>query len=385
MSDEKDRTEQPTARRLNQARADGQVPRSIELPAASVVLGALLILLMLGGWMMSHLGAVFANGFVFDRKTLDRPQLLPAVFGGQLGEAFLLIVPVLVFTVVAAIATSGVTGGFHFSLKAVQPKFSKLSPLAGFKRMFGTHALVELSKALLKFSLVGVALWASILHHMDGLMLLGRMNLEPAMQSAGQMLAESALWVACSLVVIALIDAPYQKYAFMKRMRMTKQEVKDEFKEMEGSPEVKAQIRRRQREMANLRMMQRIKDADVVITNPEHFAVALEYDPSGDGAPVLVAKGTDHMAARIREEAATHGIHIFQAPPLARALYFTTDLEQQVPEELYHAVAQVIAYVFSLEAQAPGQAQRQKPNVKLPASMLFDANGQKAPTARATA
>ena len=385
MSDEKDRTEQPTARRLGKAREDGQVPRSIELPAAGVVIGALLILLMLGGWMVSHLSAVFANGFVFDRKTLDRPQLLPAVFGGQLGEAFLLIVPVLVFTVVAAIATSGVTGGYHFSMKAVQPKFDKLNPLAGLKRMFGMNAVVELSKALLKFTLVGVALWASMLHNMDGLIQLGRMSLEPAMQAAGHMVAESALWVACSLVVIALIDAPYQKYAFMKRMRMTKQEIKDEFKEMEGSPEVKAQIRRRQREMANARMMQRIKDADVVITNPEHFAVALEYDPSGDGAPVLVAKGTDHMAARIREEAATHGIHIFQAPPLARALYFTTELEQQVPEELYHAVAQVIAYVFSLEAQSPGQAQRQKPHVKLPASMLFDANGQKATTARATA
>ena len=191
--------------------------------------------------------------------------------------------------------------------------------------------------------------------------------------------------MACSLAVIALIDAPYQKYAFMKRMRMTKQEIKDEFKEMEGQPEVKAQIRRRQREMANARMMQRIKDADVVITNPEHFAVALEYDPSGDGAPVLVAKGTDHMAARIREEAGTHGIHIFQAPPLARALYFTTELEQQVPEDLYHAVAQVIAYVFSLEARMPGQSQRPKPRVQLPASMLFDADGQPTSNARATA
>lgn len=385
MSDDMDRTEQPTARRLSKAREEGQLPRSSELPAAAVVIGSLMILSMLGSWMVHSLSALFANGFVFDRKTLDRPQLLPTVFGSQLGEGLLLIVPVLVFTVIAAILATGLTGGFNFSLKAAAPNFGKLNPASGLKRILGTQALVELGKALLKFTLVATALWLSVMHNMDALMQLGRMNLEPALHAAGRMIAESALWVAASLVAIAMIDVPYQKYAFMKRMRMTKQEIKDEFKEMEGSPEVKAQIRRRQREMANARMMQRIKDADVIITNPEHFAVALEYDPTGDGAPVLVAKGTDHMAARIREEANTHGIHIFQAPPLARALYFTTEVEQQVPEDLYHAVAQVIAYVFSLEARMPGQPVHQKPKVQLPASMLFDANGKRADTARATA
>lgn len=385
MSDEQERTEQPTARRLSKAREDGQVARSTELPAAAIVIGSLLILLLLGGWMVNHLSAVFAHGFVFDRKTLDRPQLLPTVFGGQLGEAFTLILPILLFTLVAAIAGSGMTGGYLFSLKAAAPKASKLNPVAGLKRMFGTHALVELSKALLKFTLVTTVLWLSVASHMDTLINLGRMGLEPAMQAAGSMIAQSALWIALSLAAIALIDVPYQKHAFNKRMRMTKQEIKDEFKDMEGRPEVKAQIRRRQREMANQRMIQRIQDADVVITNPEHFAVALEYDPSGDGAPVLVAKGTDHMAARIREEAGLHGVHIFEAPPLARALYFTTDLEKQVPEELYHAVAQVIAYVFSLEAKTPGQSGRAKPRVQLPASMLFDAAGQRVSTARASA
>ncbi len=385
MSDEQERTEQPTARRLSKAREDGQVARSTELPAAAIVIGSLLILLLLGGWMVNHLSAVFAHGFVFDRKTLDRPQLLPTVFGGQLGEAFTLILPILLFTLVAAIAASGMTGGYLFSLKAAAPKASKLNPVAGLKRMFGTHALVELSKALLKFTLVTTVLWMSVASHMDTLINLGRMGLEPAMQAAGSMIAQSALWIALSLAAIALIDVPYQKHAFNKRMRMTKQEIKDEFKDMEGRPEVKAQIRRRQREMANQRMIQRIQDADVVITNPEHFAVALEYDPSGDGAPVLVAKGTDHMAARIREEAGLHGVHIFEAPPLARALYFTTDLEKQVPEELYHAVAQVIAYVFSLEAKTPGQSGRAKPRVQLPASMLFDAAGQRVSTARASA
>jgi flagellar biosynthetic protein FlhB len=168
-------------------------------------------------------------------------------------------------------------------------------------------------------------------------------------------------------------------------MRMTKQEVKDEYKQMEGSPEVKAQIRRRQREMANSRMMDRIKDADVVITNPEHFAVALEYDPTGDGAPIMVAKGSDHMAALIRAEAAAHGVHIFEAAPLARAIYFTTEVEHQVPEDLYHAVAQVIAYVFSLEAASPMNPPRPKPLVKVPPSMLFNPDGKKAQAQGASA
>jgi flagellar biosynthetic protein FlhB len=190
------------------------------------------------------------------------------------------------------------------------------------------------------------------------------------------MIGESALWLSLSLLVIALIDAPYQKYAFIKRMRMTKQEVKDEMKDMEGQPEIKQQIRRRQREMANNRMIDKVKDADVIITNPEHFAVALSYDPTGDGAPLVLAKGSDFMATRIREEAQKHGVEMFAAPPLARALYFSTEVDHPVPETLYLAVAQVIAYVFSLADVQPGVAPMLKPKPKVPASMMFDANGK---------
>jgi flagellar biosynthetic protein FlhB len=182
-----------------------------------------------------------------------------------------------------------------------------------------------------------------------------------------------------------MIDVPYQKYAFTKRMKMSMQEIKDEFKQMEGSPEIKAQIRRRQREMANARMMDRVKDADVVITNPEHFAVALEYDPTGEGAPIMVAKGSDHMAALIRAEATAHGVHIFEAAPLARAIYFTTEVEQQVPEDLYHAVAQVIAYVFSLEAASPMNPARPRPTVKVPSNMEFSPEGLRASAEKAAA
>jgi flagellar biosynthetic protein FlhB len=380
-----DKTEEPTARKLGKAREDGQVARSSELPAAVVVIGALLMLLMTGGWLITRMANVFANGFVFDRTAINKPLLLPALFGDQLMASFITVMPIMVFTVVAAIVASGMTGGYLFSMQAVAPKGSKLSLINGLGRIFGTHALVELGKALLKFSLVALVLWWSLMSNMDGLIRIGQMGLEPALAAAGVMIMQSALWVALSLAVIAMIDVPYQKYSFNKRMRMTKQEVKDEYKQMEGSPEVKAQIRRRQREMANSRMMQRVKDADVVITNPEHFAVALEYDPTGDGAPIMVAKGSDHMAALIREEAKAHGVHLFEAAPLARAIYFTTEVEQQVPEDLYHAVAQVIAYVFSLEAASPMNPPQAKPKVKVPSSMLFNPDGSRLEKAGASA
>ena len=371
-----EKTEDPTERKLRNARDEGQVARSVELPAAAVTIGAILTLFFMGGYWIKQMAEIFASGFKFDRKTLDNPDLMVTAFAHQMGEAFLLIVPVLLVTAVLAILSSGATGGYLFSLKNTLPKFSKLSLLSGFKRMFGTNAAVELLKAILKFSLVTIVLWALVSRQMDPMMQLGQMAIEPALAAAGWMIAESALWLSLSLLVIALIDAPYQKYSFIKRMRMTKQEVKDEMKDMEGQPEVKQQIRRRQREMANNRMIQKVQDADVVITNPEHFAVALSYDPTGDGAPILLAKGSDHMAARIREEAEKHGVEMFAAPPLARALYFSTEVDQAVPESLYLAVAQVIAYVFSLADVRPGVAPMLKPQPKVPASMLFDANGK---------
>ena len=371
-----EKTEDPTERKLRNAREEGQVARSVELPAAAVTIGAILTLFFIGGYWIKQMAEIFASGFKFDRKTLDNPDLMVTAFAHQIGEAFLLIVPVLLVTAVLAILSSGATGGYLFSLKNTLPKFSKLSLLSGFKRMFGANAAIELLKAILKFSLVTIVLWALVSRQMDPMIQLGQMAIEPALAAAGWMIAESALWLSLSLLVIALIDAPYQKYSFIKRMRMTKQEVKDEMKDMEGQPEVKQQIRRRQREMANNRMIQKVQDADVVITNPEHFAVALSYDPTGDGAPILLAKGSDHMAARIREEAEKHGVEMFAAPPLARALYFSTEVDQAVPETLYLAVAQVIAYVFSLADVRPGVAPMLKPQPKVPASMLFDANGK---------
>ncbi len=371
-----EKTEQPTARHLRKAREDGQVARSIELPAAAVTIGAMLLIYLIGGVWFQRVSALFANGFSFDRKTLDNPQLLGVAFMHQMAEGLLLILPVLILTLVLALLASGATGGFLFAPKSIMPNFGKINPINGIARMFSARSLVELGKALAKFSLIALVLWILVERQMGQLMNLGQMGLEPAMAAAGMMIGESALWLSLSLLFIAMIDVPYQKFSFNKRMMMTKQEVKDELKDMEGRPEVKAAIRARQREMANARMIQKVKEADVVITNPEHFAVALSYDPTSDGAPILLAKGADHMAARIREEAHAHGVEMFAAPALARALYFTTKEDQSIPEALYLAVAQVIAYVFSLADVRPGQEPMAKPSPKVPRSMLFDADGK---------
>ena len=371
-----DKTEEPTSRRLEKAREDGQVARSTELSAAAVTISAVSLLFITGGYVVTKLAEKFAAGFNFDRKLVFSSNLLPAIFGHQMLEAYILIVPVLGLTVVVAIAASGATGGYLFSLKAVMPKASKLNPAAGLKRMFGVKALVELGKALLKFFLVTGVLVYVLNDNIDTLNLIGKMALEPALATAGKLLAKAALLITLSLVIIAMIDGPFQRWQFMKQMRMTKQQVKDEMRQSEGNPEIKGQIRRKQREMSNARMIDSVKNADVVITNPEHFAVALSYDPNGDSAPILLAKGTDEVAARIREEAQKHGIEIFQAAPLARALYFTTEIEHPVPEDLYYAVAQVIAYVFNLASITPGAAPVQRPKPTVPESMQFDTNGK---------
>jgi flagellar biosynthetic protein FlhB len=377
MADD-DRTEHPTARKLSTARQEGQVARSVDLSAAAITVGSMALIMYLGRSLFERLTHLFAKGFEFDRMTLDRPEMLIGIFGHQLLAGMTLVAPIIVLTLVAAIVSNMSMTGVHFSAKGFAPNWGKLSLINGLSRIFGKNAWIELAKSLLKFCLVCIILWFCLSHFQRDLLALGLMDLEPALAQAGAMLVRVGLWVSMGLVLLALFDVPYQRYIYIKGLKMTKQEVKDEMKNAEGSPEIKAQIRRRQREMANSRMIQRVKDADVVITNPEHFAVALEYDPNGDGAPILVAKGTDHMAARIREEAELHGIYIFPAPPLARALYFTTEAEHPVPEALYHAVAQVIAYVFSMEASSPMAAARPRPHVKVPESMAFNSDGSKA-------
>jgi flagellar biosynthesis protein FlhB len=276
---------------------------------------------------------------------------------------------------VMGLLVAGLPGGFIFSPQLIWPKFSKINPLSGLARVFGPRALIELGKSILKFTLIGVILLLTVMHNLDALLAIGRFTVEEATRQAGNMILDACFWMCLGLLLIAIIDVPIQKHQVHKSLKMTKQEVRDEMKDMEGRPEVKAQIRRKQQELATSRMMDRVKDADVIVTNPEHFAVALAYDPNSEGAPVVIAKGVDSLAFRIIEVARANGIETFQAPPLARALYFTTKLEQAIPEPLYYATAQVIAYVFSLTAYRPGEPGVKRPVVDVPPGMRFNPDG----------
>ena len=376
MADESaEKTEEPTGRRLEKARSEGQLARSIELPVAAMSLGAVGFFSLMGGWLFNGMSQLFVSQLEFDRKITDKAELLPGLFAQAIVDAFLLILPIMLMMYFIAIVSTVLSGGMVFSMGMLAPKFSKLNPLSGLQRIFGTKALIELGKAIVKFVVVGGILLLQVSNHMQELLSLANMDLNQAMAVAGKIIVDACFWLAMGLVLIALADVPIQQYQVHKKLMMSRQEVRDEMKDSEGRPEVKQKIKQRQREMANNKMMAKVKDADVVITNPQHFAVALAYDPNGEGAPILLAKGSDEMARRIREEAQAHAVELFPAPELARALYFTTQVDDPIPEGLYHAVAQVIAYVFSLnQSYAAGEGVL-KPIPVVPENMRFDSNG----------
>ncbi|MGB0188051.1 MAG: flagellar biosynthesis protein FlhB [Aequoribacter sp.] len=376
-SQAEDRTEEPTARRLQKAREEGQVARSQELSIAAMMIGIATTLLLAGPYFFDRLSENFASGFEFDRNVIFNDQLLTSAFAEQALAGFAAVLPIFILTVVIAILAAGLLGGYLFSGKALAPKASKLNPLSGLKRIFGLKALVELTKALSKFLLVGGISYLVISSSLEDLMASSLMDLNTALAHAGSLIGLGFLFVTLSLLVVVAIDVPYQMNEFKKRMKMTKQEIKDEMKETEGRPEVRAQVRQRQREMAMNRMIDAVADADVIITNPEHFAVALAYNPVTDDAPRILAKGADHIAATIREKAKSEGVPLFSAPPLARALFFTTEINESVPESLYYAVAQVIAYIFNLNSVNADGLVHAAPTVDVPEDLKFDSDGNR--------
>jgi flagellar biosynthetic protein FlhB len=370
-----EKTEEPTARRLQKAREEGQVARSHDLSSAVLLFTATLFFSFSGEWMFHKMGALFSSQLQFDRKIVDKAELLPALFGQSVFDAYLLILPFMCVLLFVSVLATGLSGGFIFSLKLAAPNFGKVNILSGLSRMFGLKAWIELCKSVAKFTVIGGILFLSVSNNIDDLINLNQLDLGLAVKHAGAIILDACYWMSLGMLFIAFIDVPLQRYQINQRLKMSKQEIKDEMKDAEGRPEVKAQIRRRQRQMANNRMMAKVKDADVVITNPQHFAVALVYDPNSDGAPTLVAKGTDELARRIKELALEEQIHIFESPDLARALYFTTALDDSIPEALYQAVAQVIAYVFSLNQSYAASRRLPKPTPKIPDNMKYDENG----------
>ena len=376
QDDSQDKTEEPTARRLSKAREEGQIARSTEITIAASVISVAIYIYLFGSALLGNVANIFARGLVFDSMAVLEPQVALGRLGDAAVEALLSITPILILTAVVVLACSGLIGGYNFSWKSLQPKASKFNPIAGLKRMFGLQALVNLAKSLAKFFLVGGVTYFLIDASITEFAEISLMALEPGLTASAAILTTAFLVASCTLIIIALIDAPYQLYQHNEKMKMSLKEVKDERKDTEGSPEVKQRIRQKQREVSTARMLEAIAEADVVITNPEHFAVALAYDPSSDDPPKVVAKGTDYIAERIRERAGEEGVPLFQSPILARALFFTTELDAFIPEPLFEAVAQVIAYIFNINSINRSNMTQSKPVPRVPDDMIFDSDGR---------
>lgn len=357
-----EKTEQPTSKRLQDARKRGQVARSQELQTVLLLLSSASVFLIFGDSMLDGLKHALESALTFDDALRVDSTDLPLIFIEELGVMFSAIIPLLVVTVMANIIGSGVVGGWIFSREVLAPKLERISPLKGFARIFSVRSLVELVKAVGKFILVGVFVAVMLWSFVGPLRLLPQTNLNIALLQGSNMMLDVFLYASLSLVLVVLIDIPYQLWKHRKELMMTRQEVKDELKQSEGKPEVKAAIRARQREMAQRRMMDALEGADVVITNPVHYAVAVRYDSSRSNAPIVVAKGKDLLAAMIRERAQEKDIPLFPAPPLARAIYHSTPLDKAIPQSLYIAVAQVLAYVYLLK----NTAKKQREDIPVP-------------------
>ncbi|HKZ11305.1 MAG TPA: flagellar biosynthesis protein FlhB [Rhodanobacteraceae bacterium] len=348
-SDDQEKTEPATLRRLEKAREEGQVARSRELTTFLLLGGGLLGLWAMGSKLSRQLGMVMEQAFLFDRtQAFDLHVTMSRVF--ELGSHSLLaIAPLLLGLVVMALISPLLLGGWSMSSKAMAPKLSKLNPIQGFKRMLSAQMWTELGKAIVKSLLIGgVAVWFLMRHRGDLIALMG----EPVMQAiphALKLAASASGLMVLALLVVVGIDVPWQLFSHAKKLRMTKEEVRRENKETEGDPHVKGRIRSQQQAMARGRMMSKVPEADVIVTNPTHYAVALRYDEKKMGAPRVVAKGAGEIAARIRELGREHHVPLLEAPPLARALYRHVDLDREIPGPLYNAVAEVLVWAMRLK------------------------------------
>ena len=349
-----ERTEEPSARRLEKAREEGDVPRSREIATFTVLMTAGASLWMFGGSLVGRLGAALQSGLSLDREQIYNPNILfERIFNDVLG-VMLACLPIAGAIMLVALLSPLLIGGWLFSSKAFMPNFMKLNPIKGIGNMFSTNSLIELLKAIAKTVLVGAVAWVVIMGQKEAMLGLAVEPLNAGSAHAGEMIAKAFLFIVGALGVVALIDGPYQLWHYHDKMKMTRQEMIQEHKESDGNPQIKGKIRQMQREMARGRMMQNVPTADVIVTNPTHYAVALKYADGQKGAPRVVAKGVDEVAAKIRELGAEHKVALLEAPALARALYKHTDIDEEIPEKLYSAVAEVLAYVYQLRAYKKG-------------------------------
>jgi len=346
-----ERTEEASGRKLEQARERGNVPRSRELASLAVLLMSAGVISSLGVFMFQGLYRVMQNGMRFGLADVADPAMMGRNLMQACLDGLVVFLPLALGVVIAAVVANLMISGWVFSSKALEADFSKLNPFPGVSRMFSRQSLVELFKALLKGGLIGgVAGWM-IWHQREGILTLSAEPLEAAAGHFAQITLFTFLAASAAFAFIVALDVPFQIWNYHHGLRMTKEEVRQEAKETEGDPQIKARIRSLQREAARRRMMQAVPKADVVVTNPMHFAVALKYEENAMAAPVVLAKGSQLVAERIKELARENRVPIVEAPPLARALHRHVEVGEAIPATLFTAVAQVLAYVYQLQRQ----------------------------------
>lgn len=324
------------------------MPNSRELATFLVTITGVAGMSALAGWMWPRSADLLRDGLTIDRRAIFDPAAMFALLIERSTDALLMLAPLFIALMLAAFVSPFLMAGWNFAPKALEPKFSKLNPAAGLKRMFSSTAAVELGKSIGKATLVGgVAAWVVMRDHEKLFALFGA-PVDVALGATGDLIMTATLLLVAGMALIVAIDVPFQLWHYHSELKMTKEEARQEFKEQEGDPHVKGRIRQQQREMARSRMMANVPKADVVVTNPTHYSVALRYDAARGGAPRVVAKGAGEVALRIRAVASEHGVPLVEAPPLARALHKHCELEQEVPARLFRAVAEVLAYVYQL-------------------------------------
>ncbi len=346
-----EKTEQPTPRKREDVRKKGEVAKSRELPSVAVLLTGLITLTVFGSYMYSQIQTIMKGAFSLPTlHDLSLADLM--VFGEKMITSFILTIsPLLAAIVIAAVFSNIMQVGFMFSGELIKPKLSKLDPIKGFGRLFSKQSFMELFKCLLKLAIVGGIAYWTLRGEMKNLPSLGEMEVHSIVIYI--LLAIFKIFIRCTLAMIFLvvIDYAFQRWEFEKKIKMSKKEVKDEFKRTEGDPLIKSRIKSIQMQMARRRMMQAVPQADVVITNPTALAVALKYDSPSMGAPRLLAKGSGKIAAKIKELAVKHDIPILENKDLARSLYSLVEIGEEIPPALYQAVAEVLAYIYKLKGK----------------------------------
>jgi flagellar biosynthetic protein FlhB len=361
-----ERSEPASERRLEQARERGQVPRSPELSTFAVLLAGGGGLMLLGGGLVHNLEGILRSALSLDRRAAFEPDQMAARLFDAAAAGLVALSPLFLVVVAVALLTPTLVSGWLFSFDALQPDFSRLSPARGLGRMFSWHGLIELGKAIVKTLLIGgIAVWA-IWSTRTEVFALASEPLESGLAHLAMLIGRSFLIVAGAFALIVAIDIPFQIWDFRRELRMTREEVREEFKESEGNPQIRQRIRSMQRESARRRMMQEVPKADVIVTNPTHYAVALRYRDETMRAPRVVAKGVELVAERIAEIGTDAGVPRVQAPALARALYAHAEVGRDIPAALFGAVAEVLAWVYNLRRAQESGGEAPEPPVELP-------------------